>query len=252
MNGKPGHIGQIPPEQVFSYLHTKPEGLGPAEVTERLAHVGPNLFEVVDRWKLLRALARQFTNFFAILLVVSAIICFVAHRINPEEGMGVLGWALIVVALLNALFSFFQEYRAEKAMEALKQFLPHLVEVCRVNRISRVPATEIVPGDVVILSEGDKIAADVRIVHSDGLMLDNAPLTGESVAIRLSAMAQEKSLDECENIGFAGCTMVKGTGRGVVFATGLRTRFGRIAHLSQTIRRTGSPLEREISRMIRT
>jgi sodium/potassium-transporting ATPase subunit alpha len=252
MNGKPGHIGQIPPEQVFSYLHTNPEGLGPAEVTERLAHVGPNRFEVVDRWKLPRALARQFTNFFAILLVVSAIICFVAHRINPEEGMGVLGWALIVVALLNALFSFFQEYRAEKAMEALKQFLPHLVEVCRVNCISRVPATEIVPGDVVILSEGDKIAADVRIVHSDGLMLDNAPLTGESVAIRLSSMAQEKSLDECENIGFAGCTIVKGTGRGVVFATGLRTRFGRIAHLSQTIRRTGSPLEREISRMIRT
>jgi len=252
MSTRPAHIGQIPPEQVYGYLHTGPEGLSPAEVAERLAHVGPNRYEVVDRWKLLRALARQFTNFFAILLVISAAICFIAHRINPGEGMGVLGWTLIAVALLNALFSFFQEYRAEKAMEALKQFLPHLVEVCRGNQISRVAATEIVPGDVVILSEGDKIAADVRIVASDGLMLDNAPLTGESAAIRLSAQAQEKSLDECENIGFAGCTVVKGTGRGVVFATGLRTRFGRIAHLSQTIRRTSSPLEREISRMIRT
>ena len=82
-------------------------------------------------------------------------------------------------------------------------------------------------------------------------MIDNAPLTGESAAIRLTAQMQEKSLEECGNIGFAGCTVVKGTGRGVVFATGLRTRFGRIAQLSQTIRRTGSPLEREISRMIR-
>ena len=82
-------------------------------------------------------------------------------------------------------------------------------------------------------------------------MIDNSPLTGESAAIRLTAQMQEKSLEECGNIGFAGCTVVKGTGRGVVFATGLRTRFGRIAQLSQTIRRTGSPLEREISRMIR-
>ena len=251
MNPRPAHIGQIPPEQVYASLHTGPQGLTPSEVTERLIHVGPNLFEVVDRWKLARTLGRQFTNFFALLLIISAVICFIAHRIDPTAGMAVLGWALIVVALLNALFSFFQEYRAEKAMEALKKFLPHLVEVCRDGRISRIPAAEIVPGDVVILSEGDKIAADLRIVAADGLMIDNAPLTGESAAVRLTAQMQEKSLEECENIGFAGCTVVKGTGRGVVFATGLRTRFGRIAHLSQTIRRTGSPLEREISRMIR-
>jgi sodium/potassium-transporting ATPase subunit alpha len=136
-------------------------------------------------------------------------------------------------------------------MEALKKFLPHLVEVCRDGLIKRISAAEIVPGDVVVLSEGDKIAADLRIITADGLMIDNAPLTGESAAIRLTAKMQDKSLEECENIAFAGCTVVKGGGRGVVFATGLRTRFGRIAQLSQTIRRTSSPLEREISRMIR-
>jgi sodium/potassium-transporting ATPase subunit alpha len=105
MNPQPAHIGQIPPDQVYAALHSCPEGLTPAEVKERLAHVGPNVFEVVDRWKLMRTLGRQFTNFFAILLILSAVICFVAHRINPEEGMGLLGWALIVVALVNALFS---------------------------------------------------------------------------------------------------------------------------------------------------
>ncbi len=251
MNKQPAHIGQIPPEQVYASLHTRPEGLDPSEVAERLAHVGPNRFEIVDRWKLLRTLARQFTNFFAILLFLSAIVCFIAHRINPGENMALLGWAVIGVALFNALFGFFQEYRAEKAMEALKQFLPHLVEVCRQDRIKQIPAEEIVPGDVIILSEGGKIPADVRIVEAESLMVNNAPLTGESAAIRISLLALTKALEECENIGFAGCTVVKGTGRGVVFATGLRTRFGRIANLSQTIRHTRSPLERDISHMVR-
>ena len=251
MNERPAHIGQIPPEQVYSYLHTSPGGLVSSEVTERLAHVGPNRFEVADQWKLLRSLGRQFTNFFAILLFLSAGICFIAHRINPGENMAVLGWAIFAVAICNALFGFFQEYRAEKAMEALKQFLPQLVEVCRRNQINRIAAAEIVPGDVIILSEGCKIPADVRIVESESLMVNNSPLTGESAAIRLSPQASDKILEECENIGFAGCTVVKGTGRGVVFATGLRTRFGRIANLSQTIRPTGSPLERDISHMVR-
>ena len=251
MNKSPAHIGQIPPALVYAYLHTRAEGLSTTEVTERLAHVGPNRFEIVDRWKLLRSLGRQFTNFFAILLFLSAIVCFIAQRINPGENMALLGWAVTGVALFNALFGFFQEYRAEKAMEALKQFLPHLVEVCRQNRIDQIAAADLVPGDVIILSEGGKIPADVRIVEAESLMVNNSPLTGESAAIRISPQALDKTLEECENIGLAGCTVVKGTGRGVVFATGLRTRFGRIANLSQTIRHTSSPLEREVSHMVR-
>jgi len=251
MNIRPAHIGQIPLDQVYGYLHSSPEGLRPEEVAERLAHVGPNRYEVVDRWKLARALARQFTNFFAILLFLSAIACFIAHRIDPGENMGMLGWAITGVAFYNAIFGFFQEYRAEKAMDALKQFLPHLVEVCRENRISRITAEELVPGDVIVLSEGSKIPADVRMVETESLMVNNGPLTGESAALRLSSHPEETTLEECGNIGFAGCTVVQGTGRGVVFATGLRTRFGRIANLSQTIRHTRSPLERDIAHMVR-
>ncbi|TKB27385.1 cation-transporting P-type ATPase [Desulfopila sp. IMCC35006] len=251
MNKQPAHIGQIPPEQVHAYLHTRPEGLALSEVTERLIHVGKNQFELNDPWKLMRSLGRQFTNFFAVLLFFSAGICFIAHRINPAEDMGLLGWAVFGVAIFNALFGFFQEYRAEKAMEALKQFLPNLVEVCRQNKIDKIAATEIVPGDVIILMEGCKIPADVRIVESESLMVNNSPLTGESAAIRLSSQASDRPLEECQNIGFAGCTVVKGTGRGVVFATGLRTFFGRIANLSQATRSSSSPLEREISHMVR-
>ncbi|WP_448871803.1 cation-translocating P-type ATPase [Desulfobulbus propionicus] len=251
MNDHSTHIGTLEPQRVYGVLRSSPEGLTATEVTERLLHVGPNRFEVADRFKLLRALVRQFANFFAMLLFVSAIICAIAHRINPEEGMGLLGWALLVVALLNALFSFFQEYRAEKAMEALQRYLPHLVEVLRGGRIVRLSAEEIVPGDVVMLAEGDKVAADLRIVETKDMLIDNAPLTGESAAVRIVARSENKPLAECRNIAYAGCTVVRGTGRGVVFATGLRTRFGRIAHLSQTIRRTASPMEREVSRMIR-
>ncbi|MDD2463748.1 MAG: cation-transporting P-type ATPase [Desulfobulbus sp.] len=251
MNNQYNHIGQVSPEQVYTILHSSSEGLTHAQVRERLLHVGPNLYEVVERFKLLRAFIRQFTNFFAILLFVSAALCFIAHTINPKEGMAMLGWALLVVALLNALFSFFQEFRAEKAMASLKQYLPHLVDVLRENQTTRLPAVDIVPGDVIFLAEGDKVAADLRIIESKGLLIDNAPLTGESAPIRLTSPEQNKPLGECSNIAFAGCTVVRGTGRGVVFATGLRTRFGRIAQLSQTIVRTDSPMEREIARMIR-
>ncbi|GAB4336343.1 MAG: cation-transporting P-type ATPase [Desulfobulbaceae bacterium] len=221
------------------------------EVGERLLHVGPNSIEVRDRTRWLKSLARQFINFFTILLIVSSLICFLAHRINPGESMDVLGWALLGVALLNALFSFVQEYRAEKAMEALKAFLPQLVEVRRENRVEQVEATEIVPGDIILLAEGNKIPADARVIVSDGLKVSNAPLTGEAIPVRLTADPVDKRLEESENIAFAGCTVVKGRGEAVVFATGLRTAFGKLADLSQAIRRADSPLERETAHMVR-
>jgi sodium/potassium-transporting ATPase subunit alpha len=251
MNRLPSQISQLQPERVYSYLHSRKEGLSQEEVHERQVQLGKNTLEMKDRWKLVHSLSKQFTNFFTILLIISAIICFVAQGINPGEGMNILGWALLGVSLLNALFSFIQEYRAEKAMEALKKFLPQLVEVKREGRIDKTPAEEIVPGDIILLSEGDKISADARIVEADSLMANNAPLTGEAIPCRLSAEPVRKPLQESENIAFAGCTIVRGAGRAVVFATGLHTEFGKVAHLSQTIKRSSSPLERETSHMVR-
>lgn len=244
-------IQQIPLEQIFSRLHTREQGLSLKEAQERLHHVGKNSIEVVDRTKTLRSFVKQFTNFFTILLLISAGICFVAHRINPHENMHILGIALFSVAVLNALFSFIQEYRAEKAMAALKNFLPQMVEVRRENRIQKIIAEEIVPGDILLLSEGNKICADARIIKSDGLKVNNAPLTGESRPLFLVAEPVFKRLEESQNIAFAGCSIIRGTGEAVVFATGLRTEFGKVAHLSQTIRAGLSPLERETARMIR-
>ena len=168
MNGFAQQIPHLSAEKVYAALNSRVEGLSMEEVDERQAELGKNTLEIEDRWKLLRSLLKQFTNFFTILLIISSIICFIAHRINPGENMNILGWALLGVSLLNAFFSFIQEYRAEKAMAALKKFLPQQVKVRRAKNITTVTAQEIVPGDIIILSEGDKIPADARLVEAEG------------------------------------------------------------------------------------
>ncbi|ABA89518.1 cation-translocating P-type ATPase [Syntrophotalea carbinolica DSM 2380] len=244
-------IQQLSPEEVFGFLGSRQEGLSPGEVEERVREVGRNTVEVRDRWKWPRTLARQFSNFFTILLFVSACICFVADRIQPGEGMNVLGWALAGVALLNALFSFIQEYRAERAMQALQQFLPQRVQVVRDGATREILAEELVPGDVLVIGEGDRIPADARLVECQDLVVNNAPLTGEAKPVALTAVVEDARLIESRNIAFAGCSVFKGQAVGVVFATGIRTEFGKLAHLSQVIRRNPSSLERETAHMVR-
>jgi sodium/potassium-transporting ATPase subunit alpha len=244
-------IQELSIEDAYRVLGSGPEGLGRKDVEARLLEVGRNTVEVRDRWKWLRSLAKQLVNFFTILLIASAAICFVADALQPGQSMDVLGWALLGVSILNALFSFIQEYRAERAMEALQKFLPPQVLVNREGRSERVLAEELVPGDLLIIAEGDRIPADARLVKCQDLVVNNAPLTGESKPLSLTADAVSKRLAESNNIVFAGCSVLKGSGEAVVFATGLRTEFGKLAHLSQAIRRTTSPLERETARMVR-
>ncbi len=253
MDGQPteGQIQNISATQVYRFLHTHAEGLNEKQVNERLAEVGPNTLEETRRLLWLNSLARQFTNFFTLLLDISAAICFVADYIQPGEGMNILGWALLGVSILNALFSFVQEYRAERAMDELRKFLPQQVNVLRDGRELTILAEQLVPGDVLMLSEGDKVPADARLVEVQDLVVNNAPLTGESRPIRLSAEAQQSILSESTNVLFAGCMVKKGHGRAVVFATGARTEFGKIATLSRDVKRIPSPLERETAHMVR-
>jgi sodium/potassium-transporting ATPase subunit alpha len=208
-------IQHLNPETVFSVLASRDEGLTESEVRERLLEVGKNTFEVRDRWKSFRSLIKQFTNFFTILLNISAAICFVAHAIQPGESMNVLGWALLGVSLLNAMFSFIQEYRAEKAMEALKKFLPPQVLVKREGKTADILAEDVVPGDVLIISEGDRIPADARLVNCAELVVNNAPLTGEAKPVTLSSEPSEKRLSESSNVAFAGCSVIRGSGEAV-------------------------------------
>ena len=246
-----GQIQNIATAQVYRFLHTRTEGLNQRQVNERLAEAGPNTLEETRPLLWLHSLAHQFTNFFTLLLDISAAICFVADYIQPGEGMNILGWALLGVSILNALFSFVQEYRAERAMDELRKFLPQQVSVIREGQERVIHAQQLVPGDVLMLAEGDKVPADARLVEVQDLVVNNAPLTGESRPIRLSAEAQQSTLSESSNVLFAGCMVKKGHGRAVVFATGARTEFGKIATLSRDVKRIPSPLERETAHMVR-
>jgi sodium/potassium-transporting ATPase subunit alpha len=244
-------ITALPAREVASALRTRAEGLEPAEVAERLSELGPNVLKAPTTFSWPRSLLRQFTNFFTLLLSASALICFVAHALRPGEGMNVLGFALFGVSALNALFSFVQEYRAEKAMEALRRFLPQTVTVRRSGVEKTVLAEELVPGDVLLLAEGDRIPADARIVDQHLLLSNNAPLTGESRPVALSTEPFDGRLAEAPNVAFAGCQVLRGTGEAIVFATGSRTEFGKISTLSGDTSRTISPLQQETNRMVR-
>lgn len=244
-------IHNAAPDRVFELLSSREAGLDAVEAKERLAEVGRNTLAAPTRFRLLRSLFRQLTNFFSLLLDIAAALCFVADAMQPGERMNVLGWALLAVSLLNALFAFLQEYRVERAMQALAKFLPPHVAVRREGREIDLLAEEVVPGDVLVINEGDRIPADARLVESTDLLVNNAPLTGESAAVPLANAAVEGRLIDSNNVAFAGCSVLKGSGLAVVFATGERTQFGQVAALSRDIRRPPSPLERQTGRMVR-
>ncbi len=244
-------IHNTAPERVFELLGSRKAGLTASEAKTRLAEVGANTLGAPARFRLLRSLFRQLTNFFSLLLDVAAVLCFVADAMQPGERMNVLGWALLAVSLLNALFAFLQEYRVERAMEALAKFLPPHVAVRREGSEIDLLAEEVVPGDVLVIKEGDRIPADARLVESTDLLINNAPLTGESAAVPLTQSATEGRLIDSNNITFAGCSVLKGSGLAVVFATGERTQFGQVAALSRDISRPSSPLERQTGHMVR-
>ena len=175
MNATVGQIHEVAATEVFGLLRSRKTGLTEQEVESRLREIGPNRLDPPSRWRWVQALGKHFINFFSILLDVAAAACFVAETIQPGQGMGVLGWALLVVSVLNALFAFAQEMRAERAMEELRKFLPQTVRVRRNGCELRLPAEELVPGDIVLIGEGDRVPADARLVESEELLINCAP-----------------------------------------------------------------------------
>jgi magnesium-transporting ATPase (P-type) len=245
-------IHELPVDGALASLNSGAEGLSAPEAARRLAEYGPNRLEDVRRERLWLRFAREFTHFFAIILWLAAALAFTADWFQPGEGMGRLGVAILGVILVNGLFSFWQEYKAERAVAALRQLLPLQVKVLRAGAIVQLPAAELVPGDVVLLEEGGSVPADCRVIEAFGLRVNTATVTGESLPKARSPEPNgEESLLFARNIVLAGTAVVSGQARAVVYATGMHTEFGRIAHLTQVAGDTGSPLQREIARLSR-
>jgi magnesium-transporting ATPase (P-type) len=184
-----------------------------------------------------------------------ALLLWLGGGVALGAGMPQLAAAMWAVILINGLFSFWQEYRAERAAEALNRLLPQQARVLREGHEKQIPAEELVPGDVLILAEGDHVSADARIVEHYELHVDQSTLTGESHPVARSAAPFEGSAPfRCDipNLLFAGTSVTSGTARAVVFATGMATELGRIAHLTQATVEEPSPLQVEMARVTRT
>jgi magnesium-transporting ATPase (P-type) len=245
-------IHQLSVEDALASLHSGPDGIGETEAKRRIAEFGPNQVESVEATPLLIRFLGQFTHFFALILWFATALALFAEVHQPGEGMATLALAIVGVILINGLFSFWQEYRSERALAALRNLLPRMVAVEREGALIEMPASQLVPGDVIRLHEGDSVPADCRLIEAFGMQVNNAAITGESLPVARDAEpSEENELTSSSNIVLAGTAMVAGNGRAVVFATGMRTELGAIAHLTQTAGATPSPLQREVAFLTR-
>lgn len=247
-------IARQTPDEALVALGSGREGLAYSVVQRRLAEFGPNCVEAVKRESGWLTLLREFIHFFAIVLWLAAGLAFLAEQFQPGQGMAQLGWAIICVILVNGGFSFWQTYRAEQALAALRLLLPQHVNVRRAGRTEQVDVAALVPGDVVLLAEGARVPADCRILESWGLRVNLSTLTGESLPKSRSAESETAAPFDplaARSLLLAGTLIVAGECSAVVHATGMHTEFGRIAHLTQTVGEMESPLQQEIRRVSR-
>jgi potassium/sodium efflux P-type ATPase len=261
-------IWALPVEEVYESLGSAADGLSAESAQQRFAQFGANeLPEPAHRALWLR-FTDQLTHFMALLLWVAGILAFISR--TPE-----LGWAIWAVIWINAIFSFWQEFQAEKALSALKKVLPMQVKVYRDGELKQIPARELVRGDVMQLEEGDRVSADARLVSAESLYLDVSVMTGESLPVARSAYPvrlreavpirggqtllrqgeqplQEKvNPSEIANLVLAGSTVAAGRAVAVVYATGAQTEFGQVAHLTTVVKREPSTLEVQVARIVR-
>jgi calcium-translocating P-type ATPase len=245
-------ITHLTPDEALSSLRSRATGLDASEARRRLDEYGPNRVEEAKGEPLALRFLREFVHFFALILWLAAGLAFVADLYDPGQGMAVLGWAIVGVIAVNGAFSFWQEYRAERAIAALKRLLPHQVTALRDGVACRMPGEELAPGDVILVGEGESVPADCRLIEAFAVRVNQATLTGESLPkARSAAASTEDDLLHAPNVLLAGSTVVAGEGRALVFATGMHTEFGKIARLTQAGDEPPSPLQREISRLSR-
>ena len=240
-------IYTTPETEVFDLLVSAPDGLSSEGAARHLEEEGRNVIEKRRGTPLWRKFLSNFIHFFAILLWIAAFLSFVADL--PELGIACIG-----VIVINGIFSFWQEYKAEKAIESLQKILPKKARVMRDGVEIEVDAEELVPGELVLLEAGNSVSADARLVEAREMRVNNSALTGESEPqMRISeALGEGKaSLADLPNLIFAGTSVVAGSGRAVVYATGMNTELGRIAYLTQEVKTEQSPLQKEMTKVTR-
>lgn len=241
-------LATLQAKDIYPLLESLPDGLASGEVLARQKRFGLNVLQSEKKTPLVIKLLANFTHLMAVLLWVGGIAALVARM--PQ-----LAVAVWMVNIINGAFSFWQEFRAEKASEELQKLLPTYTRVLREGKEEKILAEELVPGDVVLFAEGEKISADCRLVEQAAFRVDQSTLTGESRPVGKSADAstmEEITLTEQPNLVFAGTSVAAGTAKGIVYATAMETEFGKIAHLTQSMKEELSPLQIEMKSVTKT
>ncbi|MBU1855060.1 MAG: cation-transporting P-type ATPase, partial [Nanoarchaeota archaeon] len=242
---------KIPIEKLYTRIRSSDKGLTSQEANQRLEEYGANVIEEKEQVSVIVKFLKNFTNFFALLLIGGSCLAFLAEKITPGEGNLYIGIALLIVVFLNAIFTFIQEYQSEKIMEGFKKMMPVKIQVFRDNRKQEILAKELVPGDVIFLNEGDKIPADARLIDQHLLKVDNSSLTGESEPQLRNLEYTHENILESRNMIFSGTLVQSGTGVAFVYNTGMKTQIGRIANITKQTKKVLSPLKKEINHFIK-
>ncbi len=244
---KPSYKNLTQKQVEFELQADLSSGLTAVEAAKRLAHFGPNRIRRSRGTPRYVKLLRNFFGFFAVLLWIAAGLCFL-----PGVDMPQLGFAIAIVIAVNGVFSYLQEARADKAVEALRRLMAPSCRVLREGKEKVLAAEALMPGDLVLLQEGEVVPADCRLIEASGVEIDSSLLTGESTSSKRYKSDREILLPgkflwiELPNILFAGSSLIKGSAKAVVFGTGMATEIGHIAALTARIRTEPSPLQKQI------
>lgn len=235
---------QLSVKESVAKLNTDLEkGLTPREAEKRLTHYGPNTLEAAERRPVIFKLFDQFKDLLILVLIIAASLAYYLGDFRS-------GTILIVIVFVNAVIGFYQEFKAEKILDSLKQIIKSKATVIRGGKKMEIDQSELVPGDLIYMGEGDSVPADVRLTQTTNFSTNDFILTGESVPQEKFAnliIDKEITVTDQDNIVFMGITIARGNAYGVVYGTGMDTAIGRIARTSETIKHDLSPLQKEIN-----
>ncbi len=228
-------------EEALSELDVTSKGLSTRQAQERLKTTGPNELRKEKQKSILKLLLDQFTDILMVILLIATALSVAVGEVTD---------AIIIVAIViaSAALGFTQEYRSEKAVEALKKMTAPTASVLRDGKETKIPASQLVPGDIIFLYTGDKVPADARLLEVYTMKTDEASLTGESTPVgkSVTVMAEQTPLNDRTNLVFTGTVVVYGRGKAVVTCTGMNTEFGKIAEMVQAAPQEETPLEKRM------
>ncbi|MEX0599521.1 MAG: HAD-IC family P-type ATPase, partial [Rhodothermales bacterium] len=240
----PAHPWSIEAEAVLDGLDTSPRGLSERDVERRLERYGPNRLRGIERRSALAILWDQVKSLIMLLLVSAMIVSVVSGQ--TAEAV-----AIAAVIAINTAIGFFTEWRAVRSMEALQKMAEVTARVRRSDAETEVPASNLVPGDIVLLREGEIVPADLRLIDLDQLQIDESALTGESVPVskHVEPVGEDAALADRLDMAYRGTAVSSGTAAGVVTGTGMRTELGEISEMVESAGQNQTPLERKLDHL---